>query len=78
MISEGALVTAQQSAPLAIIQQLDPLYVDVTQSSTDLLRLKKNLSTELVQNSEHPRSDVTLLLEDGSKYGIPAFSNFPM
>ena len=68
MISEGALVTAQQSAPLATIQQLDPLYVDVTQSSTDLLRLKKNLSTGLVQNSESTRSDVTLLLEDGSKY----------
>ena len=49
MISEGALVTAQQSAPLATIQQLDPLYVDVTQSSTDLLRLKKNLSTGVLQ-----------------------------
>ena len=68
MISEGALVTAQQSAPLATIQQLDPLYVDVTQSSTDLLRLKKNLSTELLQKSASPRSDVTLLLEDGAKY----------
>ena len=68
MISEGALVTAQQSAPLAIIQQLDPLYVDVTQSSTDLLRLKKNLSTGLVENSGSTRSDVTLLLEDGAQY----------
>lgn len=68
MISEGALVTAQQSAPLATIQQLDPLYVDVTQSSTDLLRLKKNLSTGLLQNSESTRSDITLLLEDGAKY----------
>ncbi len=68
MISEGALVTAQQSAPLATIQQLDPLYVDVTQSSTDLLKLKKSLSTELLENSESPRSDVTLLLEDGTKY----------
>jgi membrane fusion protein (multidrug efflux system) len=68
MITEGALVTAQQSAPLAAIQQLDPLYVDVTQSSTDLLRLKKNLSSGQLQNSESTRSNVTLLLEDGSKY----------
>jgi membrane fusion protein (multidrug efflux system) len=64
MISEGALVTAQQSAPLAIIQQLDPLYVDVTQSSNELLRLKKNLSDGLVQSSEKKKR--------------PGLSNFPM
>jgi membrane fusion protein (multidrug efflux system) len=69
MISEGALVTAQQSAPLATIQQLDPLYVDVTQSSTEMLMLKKNLSSGLMQNNESTRSNVTILLEDGSEYG---------
>lgn len=68
MISEGALVTAQQSSPLAIIQQLDPLYVDVTQSSAELLRLKKNLSAGLFQDSKNANSNVTILLEDGSEY----------
>ncbi len=69
MISEGALVTAQQSTPLAIIQQLDPLYVDVTQSSTEMLRLKKNLTAGLLQDSKKVNSNVTILLEDGSEYG---------
>ncbi len=69
MISEGALVTAQQSTPLTTIQQLDPLYVDVTQSSTELLRLKKDLSTGLMQNDASSHPSVTILLEDGSTYG---------
>ena len=68
MISEGALVTAQQATPLAIIQQLDPLFVDVTQSSTELLRLKKELSAGLSQNGEKSNSQVTVLLDDGSEY----------
>jgi membrane fusion protein (multidrug efflux system) len=68
MISEGALVTAQQGTPLAIIQQLDPLYVDVTQSSSELLRLKKNIAAGLIQGGEKNNSAVTILLEDGSAY----------
>lgn len=68
MITEGALVTAQQSTPLAIIQQLDPLYVDVTQSSSELLKLKKNVSAGLNQGGEKNNSKVTILLEDGSAY----------
>lgn len=75
-ISEGALVTAQQSAPLAIIQQLDPLYVDVTQSSTELLRLKKDLTAERSENGQKIDSKVTLLLEDGSEYENPGSLEF--
>lgn len=75
MISEGALVTAQQSTPLAIIQQLDPLYVDVTQSSTELLRLKKELTAQLSQ-SDQSDSKVTILLEDGSEYENPGSLEF--
>lgn len=75
MISEGALVTAQQSTPLAIIQQLDPLYVDVTQSSTELLRLKKELTAQLSQ-SDQLDSKVTILLEDGSEYENPGSLEF--
>jgi membrane fusion protein (multidrug efflux system) len=76
MISEGALVTAQQSTSLAIIQQLDPLYVDVTQSSTELLRLKKDLAAELSKNDQKLDSKVTILLEDGSEYEKPGSLEF--
>jgi membrane fusion protein, multidrug efflux system len=68
MITEGALVTAQQGTPLAIIQQLDPLYVDVTQSSSELFRLKKNVAAGVIQGGEKRNSEVTVLLEDGSAY----------
>ena len=44
-VTDGALVTAYQPAPLAVIQQLDPIYVDVTQSSAELLRLRRNLES---------------------------------
>jgi len=44
-VTEGALVTAQQPTPLATIQQLDPVYVDLTQSSANLLRLRKAVSS---------------------------------
>lgn len=76
MITEGALVTAQQSMALAVIQQLDPLYVDVTQSSMDLLRLKKDLSEGSLADGGKMKSDVTILLEDGSEYQQKASLEF--
>lgn len=69
MITEGALVTAQQTTPLATIQQLDPMYVDVTQSSTELLRLKKDMAAGLLNDGEGVQSPVRIQLEDGSEYG---------
>lgn len=69
MITEGALVTAQQTTPLATIQQLDPMYVDVTQSSTELLRLKKEITVGRLSNGENAQSKVRIQLEDGSEYG---------
>lgn len=68
MITEGALVTAQQNTPLAIIQQLDPLYVDVTQSSKAVVRLRKDLAAGVLASSDSAQSDVTILLEDGTEY----------
>lgn len=66
LFTQGALVTAAQANPLAVIQQLDPIYVDIQQSSSDMLALRRNLG----------RSDMTpgtatvrLKLEDGSDYG---------
>lgn len=64
--TQGALVTASQVEPLATIQRLDPMYVDVTQSSADLLRLRRQLS----QGGVAPTSAaVTLTLPDGTQYG---------
>jgi membrane fusion protein (multidrug efflux system) len=66
-VTEGALVTAGQPTALASVQQLDPMYVDVTQSSTDFLNLKRELAKgSLKQGSED--IVVELILEDGSLY----------
>lgn len=68
LVTEGALVTSGQQAPLATVQQLDPIYVDITQSSTDMLRLQRQLANgELVKDDEN-QAEVTLTLEDGSVY----------
>ncbi len=69
LISEGALVTAQQPTPLATIQQLDPLYIDISQSADELLRLKKRMGANggAGQTGSQP-SKVEVLLTDGSRY----------
>ncbi|MBS1227588.1 MAG: efflux transporter periplasmic adaptor subunit [Proteobacteria bacterium] len=65
-VTPGALVTASQTTALTTVQQLDPIYVDVTQSSNDLLRLKRELeSGSLKKNGQ---AKVTLLLADGTTY----------
>ncbi|SIP90395.1 membrane fusion protein, multidrug efflux system [Aeromonas sp. RU39B] len=65
-ITEGALVTASQTTALATIQQLDPMYVDVTQSTTQLLQLKQQLASGKLSVSKSVPVDVTL--EDGTAY----------
>lgn len=67
-VTDGALVTASQAAPLATIQQLDPVYVDVTQSSAELLRLKRSLANGELKGQDAGQAKVKLLLEDGSSY----------
>jgi len=68
LVTEGALVTSGQQAPLATIQQLDPIYVDIAQSSTEMLRLQRQLSNgELVKDANN-QAEVSLTLEDGSVY----------
>jgi membrane fusion protein, multidrug efflux system len=75
-VTQGALVTANQATPLAIVQQLDPIYIDVTQSSSELLQLRKELAAgTITETSDVP---VSVLLEDGSVYahdGKLAFSD---
>ena len=67
-VTPGALVTAYQQTPLVTIQQLDPIYVDVTQSSSELLRLRRNLESGQLTRSGPVESKVKLLLEDGTPY----------
>ena len=66
-VTVGAMVTAYQPVALAVIQQLDPIYVDVTQSSADLLRLRRGLASGELKSTGSLRS-VKLMLEDGTPY----------
>jgi len=68
-VTAGALVTANQAAALATVQQLDPIYVDLTQSSAELLGLKRSLDSGRLQRSGGDTVPVQLVLEDGSLYG---------
>jgi len=69
-VTDGALVIASQSAALATIQQLDSMYVDVTQSTSDLLKLKQYLAKGLLKKGDSAQAPVKLLLEDGSLYPL--------
>lgn len=67
-VTPGALVTANQAAVLTTISQLDPLYVDITQSSTELLQLKRDLAQGRFERVGADAARITLQLEDGSTY----------
>ncbi|WP_319585812.1 efflux RND transporter periplasmic adaptor subunit [uncultured Desulfobulbus sp.] len=75
-VTPGALVIANQATALATIQQLDPIYVDVTQSSADLLRLKRNLASGELKGNDPGQATVKLLLEDGSPYPLEGTLKF--
>lgn len=75
VVTQGALVTANQDEPLVTVQQMDPMYVDLTQSSAEWLQLQKHIAGNRLNDTENV--PVTLLLEDGSTYpqqGELAFS----
>jgi membrane fusion protein (multidrug efflux system) len=67
-VTEGAIITAYQPIALATIQQLDPMYVDVPQSTTDLLRLKKLLKSGQLDQNGPSQKKVGLILDDGTTY----------
>jgi len=76
-VTPGALVTANQATALTTVQQIDPLYVDVTQSTTDLLRLKRELAAgALKKAADANEAPVRLVLEDGSRYPLPGRLRF--
>lgn len=69
-VTPGALVTAGQATAMTTVQQLDPIYVDVTQSSADLLRLKRELASGHLKRAGANQAVVKLVLEDGSPYRL--------
>ncbi|WP_380925349.1 efflux RND transporter periplasmic adaptor subunit [Sphingomonas leidyi] len=73
LVTEGALVTTNQADPLAVIQRLDPIFVDIQQSSTELLALRRALAQQGVTPGS---AGVRLKLEDGSEYGTTGTVEF--
>lgn len=68
LVTEGALVGQGEATTMATIQQLDPVYVTVTQSSTELLRLQRALASGQLKSAGAGQARVTLLTEDGQVY----------
>jgi len=68
-VTEGAYVQAAQATLLATVQQLDPVYVDVAQSSAELLRLRRAFESGQLRSIGRDQAPVALLLEDGTTYG---------
>jgi membrane fusion protein (multidrug efflux system) len=75
-VTVGALVTAFQPVPLATIQQLDPIYVDVIQASADLLRLRRQVASGKLTRDNGASRTVKLLLEDGTPYPLEGSLQF--
>jgi len=75
-VTEGALVTAYQPVALATIQQMDPMYVDVPQSTAELLRLKHRLEAGSLHQNGSGQRKVSLVLEDGTVYPVEGILQF--
>lgn len=75
-VTEGAMVTAYQPAALATIQQLDPIYVDVPQSTAELLRLQKSMNDGKLSSDSAGQKEVEIIREDGSAYPLPGILEF--
>ena len=82
-VTPGALVTASQTTALTTVQQLDPIHVDVTQSTTELLRLRRELASGALKSADSGNGNgtgneatVQLMLEDGTAYAHPGRLQF--
>ena len=75
-VTEGAIITAYQPTALASIQQLDPIYVDVPQATTELLRLKRRLQDGRLKDNGAGQSKVKLILEDDTPYPLEGTLQF--
>ncbi|EST14482.1 efflux transporter, RND family, MFP subunit [Pseudomonas putida S610] len=70
-VTEGALVGQNEATPLATIEQLDPIHVDVTQSTREITALRKALRAGQLQRVDADQASVTLIEDDGSAYPLP-------
>lgn len=75
-VTEGALVTNGQAQELATVTQLDPIYVDVTQPITQVLKLRRALDSGKLQKTGEDSAVVSLTLDDGSVYGLTGTMKF--
>ena len=75
-VTDGAIVTAYQPAALATLQQLDPIYVDVPQSTVEQLRLRRRMADGRMNRDGADVSKVRLLLEDGARYPLEGTLQF--
>jgi membrane fusion protein (multidrug efflux system) len=75
-MTEGALVTNGQIGAMATVNQLDPIYVDVTQSITRILELKRALKSGDLKNTGSDQAEVSLTLDDGSAYPLSGTLKF--
>lgn len=71
LVTEGALVEGTQATQMALVQQLDPIYVDFTQSVADLAKLRQALASGQLQRVGQNEALATLVLDDGSEYARP-------
>ncbi len=75
-VTVGALATANQASAFTTIQKLDPVYVDVMQSSADLLKLKGYMASGRLKSGDPNQPKVTLVLEDGTSYPLEGTLKF--
>lgn len=75
-VTEGALVSAHQPMALATIQRMDPMYVDVPQSTTEMMRLRRGIEEGLLQRNGESQNKVRLILEDGATYPLSGTLQF--
>jgi membrane fusion protein (multidrug efflux system) len=66
LVTEGALVGQGEATPLALIQQIDPMYVNFTQSATEVLKLRRSLDAGRLKRAGTDAASVKIVLEDGS------------
>lgn len=69
LVTEGALVGQGEATPLAVIQQIDPMYVNFTQSASEVMALRRNLESGQLKRVGAQAASVRVLLEDGTEYG---------
>ena len=71
LVTEGALVGQGEATPLALVQQINPMYVNFTQSTTDVLQLRRAIASGKFKRSGGDAASVRIVLEDGSAYPQP-------